>query len=234
MHFGDNTMKISELDEGILDWLKADKQADMQKDVVPMVKQLMDQGMPEDEVIDKVEQDLGVRPRYIRQAIQMVRAGLSETSAAKAKVEMCPDACCGKPVTECSCGPDCKHCDCYEKNKAMNEGFLRNLIGDVRNAFKPGVAVTPNMVKELEAGIAAIKAGGQPTARQQKTFDNFMSDTLAKELKKMGISETTSAGSVASVANPSTSRKKPKKNGGVAPNALDSGDNLMGGKTVRR
>ena len=39
---------------------------------------------------------------------------------AEAKVEMCPEACCGKPVTECACGPDCKHCDCHEKNK-MNE-----------------------------------------------------------------------------------------------------------------
>ena len=36
-------------------------------------------------------------------------------------VEMCPEACCGKPVTECSCGPDCPHCDCYSKNKAMKE-----------------------------------------------------------------------------------------------------------------
>ena len=39
---------------------------------------------------------------------------------AEAKVEMCPEACCGKPVTECACGPDCEHCDCHEKNK-MNE-----------------------------------------------------------------------------------------------------------------
>ena len=39
---------------------------------------------------------------------------------AEAKVEMCPEACCGKPVTECKCGPDCEHCDCHEKNK-MNE-----------------------------------------------------------------------------------------------------------------
>lgn len=37
------------------------------------------------------------------------------------KVEMCPKACCGMPVSECTCGPDCKHCDCYEKNKKMNE-----------------------------------------------------------------------------------------------------------------
>ena len=39
----------------------------------------------------------------------------------EAKVEMCPEACCGKPVTECKCGPDCEHCDCHEKNK-VDEG----------------------------------------------------------------------------------------------------------------
>tara|TARA_Y100000385_G_scaffold237157_1_gene251551 strand:- start:298 stop:561 length:264 start_codon:yes stop_codon:yes gene_type:complete len=37
------------------------------------------------------------------------------------KVEMCPEACCGVPVTECTCGPECKHCDCHDKNKAMKE-----------------------------------------------------------------------------------------------------------------
>jgi len=41
-------------------------------------------------------------------------------------VEMCPEACCGKPVTECSCGPDCKHCDCHSKNAAMKEGKYKN------------------------------------------------------------------------------------------------------------
>jgi hypothetical protein len=39
----------------------------------------------------------------------------------EAKEEMCPEACCGKPVTECKCGPDCEHCDCHEKNK-VDEG----------------------------------------------------------------------------------------------------------------
>ena len=48
----------------------------------------------------------------------------------EAKVEMCPDACCGKPVTECSCGPDCKHCDCYNKNKKMNEGAYEDGVSD--------------------------------------------------------------------------------------------------------
>lgn len=40
-------------------------------------------------------------------------------------VEMCPKACCGKPVTECECGPDCEHCDCYEKNKSLSEADYR-------------------------------------------------------------------------------------------------------------
>lgn len=33
-----------------------------------------------------------------------------------AEEKMCPDACCGMPVSECKCGPDCEHCDCYEIN----------------------------------------------------------------------------------------------------------------------
>jgi|TARA_R110000803_G_scaffold103582_2_gene171736 hypothetical protein len=33
-----------------------------------------------------------------------------------AEEEMCPEACCGMPVKECKCGPDCEHCDCYEIN----------------------------------------------------------------------------------------------------------------------
>lgn len=44
----------------------------------------------------------------------------------EAKVEMCSEACCGKPITECKCGPDCKHCDCYEKNKVSESGLQRS------------------------------------------------------------------------------------------------------------
>jgi hypothetical protein len=50
------------------------------------------------------------------------------------KVEMCPEACCGKPVTECKCGPDCKHCDCHEKNKAMKETTSAGGIASVAGA----------------------------------------------------------------------------------------------------
>ena len=37
-------------------------------------------------------------------------------------VEMCSKKCCGEPVTECTCGKDCKHCECYKINEAkLNE-----------------------------------------------------------------------------------------------------------------
>ena len=49
----------------------------------------------------------------------------------EAKEEMCPEACCGKPVTECKCGPDCKHCDCYAKNKAMKETDYKSKLASV-------------------------------------------------------------------------------------------------------
>ena len=53
-------------------------------------------------------------------------------------VDMCPKACCGKPVTECECGPECKHCDCYEKNKAMNEAEYRGKKVELNNPKRGG------------------------------------------------------------------------------------------------
>ena len=36
-------------------------------------------------------------------------------------VLMCSKKCCGSPVSECTCGPECEHCNCHEL-KQMNEG----------------------------------------------------------------------------------------------------------------
>ena len=68
--------------------------------------------------------------------------------------------------------------------EVLQENFISNLVGDVRNAFKPGIAVTPNMIAELEDGLARLKRGEQPTPRQQKIMDTFMSTTMAREIKK--------------------------------------------------
>jgi len=50
---------------------------------------------------------------------------------------MCPEACCGAPVMECKCGPDCPHCNCHEiqklagKDKTIKEFYkMRDPDGD--------------------------------------------------------------------------------------------------------
>ena len=70
-------------------------------------------------------------------------------------VEMCPEACCGKPVTECSCGPDCEHCDCYEKNKSTNEGLQNRLAAKLAEK-------SVSKAQQQAAGIAlAAKRKGE-------------------------------------------------------------------------
>jgi hypothetical protein len=46
--------------------------------------------------------------------------GEKQTVVKESKVDMCPEACCGKPVTECKCGAECEHCDCFEVNNKVN------------------------------------------------------------------------------------------------------------------
>mgnify|MGYP003131913935 FL=1 len=41
---------------------------------------------------------------------------------------MCPEACCGAPVVECTCGPDCPHCNCFMIHKAMKEKDFTNKL----------------------------------------------------------------------------------------------------------
>jgi len=44
-------------------------------------------------------------------------------------VEMCSKDCCGQPVTECECGPECKHCDCYKVNERYSLAQGRTAMG---------------------------------------------------------------------------------------------------------
>ena len=43
---------------------------------------------------------------------------------------MCPEACCGAPVMECKCGPDCPHCNCHEIQKlSKKEEDAEDILG---------------------------------------------------------------------------------------------------------
>ena len=43
-------------------------------------------------------------------------------------VLMCPEACCGKPVMECECPPDCQHCNCFMIQKAVKKYGLEDKL----------------------------------------------------------------------------------------------------------
>tara|TARA_R110000851_G_C12868496_1_gene544724 strand:+ start:355 stop:681 length:327 start_codon:yes stop_codon:yes gene_type:complete len=87
----------------------------------------------------------------------------------EAKVEMCPEACCGKPILECKCGPDCEHCDCYAKNKeAVNEDGV----------IVQGVNTTVD-VKPGQTEIEAAKFGnGKIKELHKKARKNSSAHTL--------------------------------------------------------
>jgi len=54
----------------------------------------------------------------VKSVAEQIRELGDRLMAIQESPETCPEACCGKPVTECECGPNCKHCDCHAKNKA--------------------------------------------------------------------------------------------------------------------
>ena len=122
------------------------------------------------------------------------------------KVEMCPDACCGKPVTECKCGPDCEHCDCYNKNK-MNED--KDLLDPLKGAYGELFGKQPK--KEDPEKIALLQAmekyKDDPAGLKAWIMKNRnivlwlnTNDSEMLGIVKQRIGETTSAGGIASVA----------------------------------
>ena len=95
------------------------------------------------------------------------------------KVEMCPKECCGKPVTECKCGPDCPHCDCYEKNKKMNEEATAG-------ATSAGSIATVASVPGAKRKVSKKGKYGAPKAPQATNSDGTAKNALDINANVMG------------------------------------------------
>ena len=89
-------------------------------------------------------------------------------------VEMCSEECCGLPVTECTCAPDCEHCDCNKINEAKT-GAEKNRAQFRADKAKLHKVLGPT--KNMDQGLAAIK----------KAFK--VSDAEAKEMIMKLINE---------------------------------------------
>jgi hypothetical protein len=126
-------------------------------------------------------------PVVLSEAAQLrIKAGISTVLAESKKVEeavdMCPEACCGKPVTECKCGPDCEHCDCHSKNAAMKEGKMPQAALD---------ALAKKKGKKAKKTGDDQKDESTETKSKSKKFDEEVEDILktaeaklVKEAKK--------------------------------------------------
>ena len=89
---------------------------------------------------------------------------------------MCSKECCGAPVSECSCGPDCKHCECYKlKENNVSERYGMRQAGVAQNRDATDDAMNMNkrannraMDQSREANIKAASAQRLANKRARK------------------------------------------------------------------
>ena len=63
--------------------------------------------------------------KFLREAYTTVNNGIILERVVDGTL-MCPEACCGAPVMECSCGPDCPHCNCFMIQEAVKKNGLED------------------------------------------------------------------------------------------------------------
>jgi hypothetical protein len=78
---------------------------------------------------------------------------------------MCPEACCGEPVMECTCGPKCEHCNCDEIQKLSKEkGISINEAAEIINEGGLGKIITPVLKSLGSAALGGAKEAGKAAA----------------------------------------------------------------------
>lgn len=123
-----------------------------------------------------------------------------------------------------------------------NPMTLKGRIQQARGQLKDLAKMADSDDLEVWERICKLAKGGMFMGLEQN-FEQirYGIEELSKKRKKGGVSsrginknigETTTAGAVAAVVNPGVATAKKTKK--VAKNALDSNDNLFGGKTVKR
>jgi len=82
---------------------------------------------------------------------------------------MCSKECCGAPVSECSCGPDCKHCECYKlKENKVNERYGMRQAGVAQNRDATDDAMNMNKRMANRAADASREANIKVNAQNRR------------------------------------------------------------------
>ena len=69
--------------------------------------------------VDKLDGMADYLDTQVEEVQEETLPGKGKDTWMKDGVEMCPEECCGQPVTECKCGTDCKTCNCAERKEMM-------------------------------------------------------------------------------------------------------------------
>jgi len=105
-------------------------------------------------------------------------------------VEMCSKDCCGAPVTECTCGPDCKHCDCYKINEAKSDNLnTDNVDPRFKNLIKTAILKYPFAKDAMDAVLHMMSDKLKTDAEQSADIkrldkENDSQDTEIDDLEK--------------------------------------------------
>ena len=86
---------------------------------------------------------------------------------------MCPEACCGSPVMECKCGPDCPHCNCHEIQKLAKKEEDEEVLAEIApivagagGAAARGAAIAGRgIAKGAKAAAPHIKKGAEKAGK---------------------------------------------------------------------
>lgn len=71
--------------------------------------------------VDKLDGMADYLDTQVEEVQEETLPGKGKDTWMKDGVEMCPEECCGQPVTECKCSTDCETCNCAERKEMMKE-----------------------------------------------------------------------------------------------------------------
>ena len=106
-------------------------------------------------------------------------------------VIMCPEACCGKPVTECKCSPMCEHCNCFiikaQENKSESQDGLQPADLKRLGQTEPKIYVHKNgktiMIPKRKHNEYIAKGWKQSALRAETSYESKLTDMLNQQLK---------------------------------------------------
>ena len=106
-------------------------------------------------------------------------------------VIMCPEACCGKPVTECKCDAECEHCNCFiikaQENKSESQDGLQPADLKRLGQTEPKIYVHKDgktiMIPKSKHNEYLAKGWKQSALRAETSYESKLTDMLNQRLK---------------------------------------------------